>query len=176
MFGFIGGIVVLILICVGVCWIGDKKMRDKEAKLRMAHKRKMLKKMKEAKEKKDKMNRSGSSDLMSTDTSVQSDAYLNMNRESEGFRASFGRPSRVRMKGGKLTEYLTKIRLSKQLSLNDMGSINESAYGSLALKKSLSSENNISGIFGGNSPLKRKKLSDTYKVSDDLEIGEEDEL
>lgn len=127
--------------------------------------------MEQAKRKQEENDRSkGSSDIFSTDVS---DNYQNMNginRESVGSqRSSYGRMSRVRMKGGKLSEYLTKIRLSKQLSLTDIGGVE---YGSLALKKSLSNDNNFQGSFG--SPTK-KKFSKDYNVKDGLHIQEEDD-
>ena len=141
-------------------------MQKKESKLLKLRMKRIQERKLQAKKKLKRESESQSSSF-STDTSVKNDNYMNMNgngRDSIGKsqRSSYGRPSRVRMKGGKLTEYLTKIRLSKQLSLTDIG--NDSMYGSLALKKSVSSESN-DRLSSGNSPLKlRKKKTSDYEI------------
>lgn len=172
MYGIIIGIVLLILIGVVMCWIVDRKMRKKEVKLRMTHKKKILKKIRdiEKSRRESQLNRSKSMDMMSESTDRDSTAYMSMNRDSGSFMNSYGRPSRVRMKGGMLTEYLTKIRLSKQLSMNDIGSVNDSEFGSLAQKQSTNNEPNL--FESASPPMTLQKFSAKFKVSEDLEIDE----
>lgn len=151
LYGFVIGIVVLIFFGVGLCWFCDSRMRRKEGRLRMAQQRKLLKKKLLAQKYKQEHSLEDDSDLMSSDTSLQSDAYLSANQDSENqdaYSNSFGKKSRVKMKGGMLTEYINRIKYSRKQSLNDMSPQNSTPFQKRVQSAKLQGESEVLGSIG----------------------------
>lgn len=138
----IGSIIFLILVGGILLFIFDRKAAKKQIELKkklLEHKKKLLERKKQEieKEKAEKKNNkpfrysSESSDsFRAYSTSIGSPVKEERTSYNGSMKSSrdgsiggtFERKSRVKLHGGKLSQYLTKIRLEKKMSLNSIRS------------------------------------------------------
>lgn len=141
----IGSGVLLFVVCGVMMLVFDKRAERKEKEFKkklLLYKKKLLeKKKKEMIEKSMK----GAGNRSSYHASTGIGTPEGKGRASYDFRDSSGgeRKSRVILSGGKLTQYLHKIRLKRQASMNNLGE--NDLMSSCMLKKSNSSGNMFVG-------------------------------